>query len=113
MMFIKVQTPSLEMIMSTCYLDGGMWKKQDIVTNFPSHNLVIEIMWKCYFMGSYFLHVNVVCLKHVWCKYNKMIYVHVYIYIQIWLDLVMDNCHSLYITKMRKRKKKKLPYKDI
>jgi hypothetical protein len=35
------------------------------ITNFPSHNLVMEIMHNHSLIGLYFFHTNVVHLKHV------------------------------------------------
>jgi hypothetical protein len=34
-------------------------------TNFPSHNLILEMVQICYFMGLCFLHIDIMCLKHV------------------------------------------------
>jgi hypothetical protein len=36
----------------------------------PTHDLIMEIVWKCSFMNSCFLHMDVGCLKHIWCTYK-------------------------------------------
>jgi hypothetical protein len=40
------------------------------ITNFSSHDLIMEIIWILFFINSWFLHMDVMFIKHVWCMYK-------------------------------------------
>jgi hypothetical protein len=42
----------------------------ELHTNFPSHNLKMEIVWKLFFHEFLFFAHGCWCLKHVWCMYK-------------------------------------------
>ncbi len=44
--------------------------RNELHTNFPSHNLMMEIMWKLFFHEFMFFAHGCWCLKHVWCMYK-------------------------------------------
>jgi hypothetical protein len=40
------------------------------ITNFPSHDLIMEIIWKNLFYKFMILHMDIMSIKHVWCMYK-------------------------------------------